>query len=594
MNVFVAVVPKKFSQLPAYEEVLKHAVSAILPFNNVENSKVVFTNGKILAASFSIHGSSCPIRDYVGIEDQKFCTFNGVPLYPFSNDISWGSALLQELSKGSLKIDMLGGYYNLIFINEGRIEAWNCLSRIEPVYWLENEDCIVVGNRASIVWALGNRSTDFVYDEMALMTMATAGWLVNDATPYQGVSVLPNGHKIIADNFKLSIEPYKPYDFRQFDLNNDLEEIAGLIHDEIVAGIRFFSKFKEKISVNLSGGKDSRILAAACAKAEIPFTCITSGGDLDPDMIVAKEVVQILDQQEHITSQRLSGDAIPQVDIFQMVKHHIKVGDGMLSINDPTYEIRKNPGFILTGHGGELLRGGYDRSLARQAVTGKEMALKFLKDLSLHNDLYFLKQEAVQYQMELNQKIFEKFTNSGFPTENLYDWVYTVYREGRGIGTIRQASSFGAFSFSPFLNDNLLKSAWRLPLSVRKEEYLYFTLLKRLHPELAFHRFADSRWKFEFDKPLPGSSLADWEKRAPLPPGPPSQGSHHWRLGFDGYLRPILRDYLLQNPNNKIFSFVDYRKLEKVLNAEPPTNSSVITSVFGIFTAAYLFSNDWK
>jgi hypothetical protein len=171
--------------------------------------------------------------------------------------------------------------------------------------------------------------------------------------------------------------------------------------------------------------------------------------------------------------------------------------------------------------------------------------------------------------------------------------MYTVYRETRGIGSIRQGSSYGAFSFSPFLNDNLLKLAWHYPLEFRKEERLYFQLLKNINPQLAYHRFADSRWKFEMYEPLPGQSMQEWGKRAPLPPGPVTHSAHHWRSGYDGYLRPVIRDYLLQNTNNIMFKLVDPDKLEKILFTEPPTNNSVIKSIFGLFTAVYLTNNDW-
>jgi len=593
MNVFVAAHIKNAEIMPAYVHALREVSAVTVPFFKESHEKVIFTDKNTIAASFSIHASHCPIKNYTEHKENSFCTFNGIPIFPHNDAESWGHVLLEGLKHGTLLPENIGGYYNLLYIDEGKIEAFNCLTRVEPVYLLENSHCIVVGNRASLVWGLGNRSINFDYDEDALLTFATAGWLVNDLTPYNEIKLLPNGHKITIFETEFRISPYKPYLFYETNEESLPEGLIEQIQEEFVSGITLFSKFKDKISVNLSGGKDSRILAAACHKAGIRYSCITSGGELFPDMVVAKEVVQLLDCPEHITSARETGFITPEIDIFKKADHYIQVGEGMLSINDPTYEIRQKPSFLLSGHGGELLRGGYDRSLDRPRVSNQESAKKFLKDLTLHNASLLLKDDAIQHQLAGNESIIEKFMNSGFPFNNFYDWMYTVYRESRGIGSIRQGCSYGAFSFSPFLNDNLLKLAWRFPLEFRKEEHLYFKLLKNFNPQLAYHRFADSRWKFEMYEPLPGQSLQEWVKRAPMPPGPVTHSTHHWRSGYDGYLRPVIRDYLLQNTHNIMFNLVDTNKLEKILTAEPPTINSVIKSILGLFTAVYLTNNEW-
>jgi len=133
-----------------------------------------------------------------------------------------------------------------------------------------------------------------------------------------------------------------------------------------------------------------------------------------------------------------------------------------------------------------------------------------------------------------------------------------------------------------------------MPLTFRRDESLYFRILKHFSPELAYHRFADSRWRFELDGPMSDSTYKDWLDRAPLPPTARSQNAHNWRMGYDDYLRPIIKDYLLQNTNSKVFSIVERKKLEKILSDPPPTSDNIICSVFGIFTMAYFLNEDWR
>ncbi len=595
MNLFAVVVPWDRAALPEYKEALTQAITDTIPFAQQAHQQVVWDNGHVLAASFSIHGATVPIKAYAASTDREFCTFNGVPYVLESQGEPWAEVLLRRLSAGSLDVATLGGYYNLLHVQGDQVSAWNCVTRIEPIYWVRNEHCMVIGNRASLVQALALRSTAFRYQPIALLSMTTAGWLAHDLTPFEGVEVLQVGQQIKIEGDRVSFISYKPYEFVEIP-DPSPEQIDQLSHqmlEQLMAGIKLISTFSKRIWINLSGGKDSRIMAAICARAGIDFYCVTSGAPEDREVIVASEVAQILGVEHQTSSRPPASTEIPQVDIFGMIRQHIAQSDGMLNIFDPIYPVRLQPNVLLNGHGGECLRGGYER-LWRPLIESREMAATFFKHLNLHNKDIILRPDAIERQEEINKNIVEAYFQTAFPLENFYDYIYTVYREGRGISNIRQAAAYGAFAFSPFLNDNLLRLGWQLPLAMRRDDRLYYQLLLRLHPQLAHHRFSDSRWKFEADGPGPETSQEDWLKRAPLPPSPPVQGAHHWRMGYDDYLRPIVRDYLLQNRSNPVYEFIDIGKLEKVLDQEPPTTYGVMQSVFGILTAAYFLSEDWR
>jgi hypothetical protein len=597
MNLFVAASPVDRADVAAYRTALDKVAAITVPFIRQPHEQVIWSGDGVLAASFSIHASHVPIQAYVAADERQFLTFNGMPLFGQSPErgASWAEQLLKRHRDGTLNFGSMGGYYNLLLAESTRVTAWNCLSRVEPLYWTQTPECAAIGNRASLVYALAHRTTQIEYDTDALITLCLVGWLVHECVPFKGVHLVPNGTRVELHRGQLTEIPYKPY--RYVTPCGDPEQrvqLVGELTEIMVDGLRVFAGFGDELTINLSGGKDSRIMAAMCKAAGVRFRCVTSGQADDREVIVAGEVTRHL-QVPHETSRPTPLHAPFEVDLFERVQQHVVQGDGMTSVYDPTYPIRQTPAILLSGHGGECFRGGYDmlRAGSRPVLENRAMVLKFLSDLDLCHGKTLLHPEAIAIQREINEATVDEYVRSGFPWPFFYDYALTKLREGRGVCNLRQAAAFGAFAFSPYLNDCALQIGWRFPLELRKNERLYYEILRRLDPQLAGMRFSDSRWKFEQDGPLPGTEQSEWEARAPLPETPPAQGALSWRLAYDTHLRPIIRDYLLQNRSSRIFDILDYHKLESVLNEEPPSRPGILRPVYGILTAAYLVNNDW-
>jgi asparagine synthetase B (glutamine-hydrolysing) len=598
MNVFVACVPSEPGSLPLYEEAVRRAAPIFVPFAHLPHSAVIWRNKIALCASFSIHEAYCPIVRYASHTETRFCTFNGIPLFshPDPKPDSWSASLLALQESGSLRLEDIGGYYNLLFSDERSVVACNCSTRVEPLYWMQTREAVVIGNRASLVQSVANRSTTPRYDVHALTPLITVGWLCNESTPFEGVRIVDNGMQATVTAGRVEFRAIKPYLFteRPEMSSADLAAAVSRVIERLVEGMRTFSTFTPQVTINLSGGKDSRIMAALAHAADIPYRCVTSGKEGDRDVIVAREVAAILGAEHTSTARAPASQPVPpeRVDVFGILNTHVRQGDGMTNCFDPIYPIRIKANVLLTGHGGECHRGGYVRTGVRPPITSDKMALRFLENLSLVGKDRFLRPEAIHVQQRVCREILDRFS-SDFPPANFYDYAYTKCREGRGVANLRQAAAYGAFAFSPFLNDAALRVAWTVPLEYRQSERLYHHILSSLHPALASHRFSDSRWKFEADGPLPGADPESWRQRAPLPPTDEVLATHSWRLAYDDYLRGPIREYLLSNRANRVYELVDYAKIERILASPPPTERVVMRGMYGVLTAAYLFSNDW-
>jgi 2-polyprenyl-3-methyl-5-hydroxy-6-metoxy-1,4-benzoquinol methylase/asparagine synthetase B (glutamine-hydrolysing) len=596
MNLFAAVIPRASWMLDEIKARLEQTSALTIPYIDRDYESVVWDNGRVLVCSYSIHAAETPIGQYVASDEQRLLTFNGVPVTSRlgDTDLAWPQELLRMCGEGKSFLEDMGGYYCLLLVEGSSVFAFNCLSGVEPLYWSCNGDCTVVGNRASLVSCLANRRNVLKPRTEAMISMCTAGWPVTDASPVEGVDLLPAGNSFSCQAGKVEIATYKPYEFNEREPSDDSELAARCesILSDFKDGLCLYGGFADRLKVNLTGGKDSRLIAALCKACGIEFSCTTSGGAADREVLVASEVARILGASHTFTEGRVI-EEVPKIDIFERLDGHLRQSEGCLNVFNPSFPIRLQPSILVTGHAGECYRGGYARGPAREPVIDQASAMKFIDNLALHNAHLVLKDDAIDRQRKVDRWIFEQFLASGFPSSNTHDYMYTRYRERRGQGGARQAAAYGAFSFSPFLDDRALSKCWTFPLAFRKNEWLLYHLLKGLDPELAYLRFSDSRWKFEEAGPLPGESMDDWHKRAPIPPTPSRVAAHSWRLGYDGFMRPVIRDYLLSNRNSPVFDIVDAIKIEAVLRREGPTPHDVMASVFGVLTAAYFLNGDW-
>ena len=82
--------------------------------------------------------------------------------------------------------------------------------------------------------------------------------------------------------------------------------------------------------LSLTGGKDSRLVAAALAAARVPFRARTHGFAGHPDVVVAGLIAAKLGVEHTVTRPRPPG-APDEADVLGRLRAAVLVSDGMLS-----------------------------------------------------------------------------------------------------------------------------------------------------------------------------------------------------------------------------------------------------------------------
>jgi hypothetical protein len=349
------------------------------------------------------------------------------------------------------------------------------------------------------------------------------------------------------------------------------------------------------VELSLTGGKDSRLIAAALAAAGVPFRARTHGFASHPDVIIAGMIAERLGVQHTVTEPRPATQAPDQAELLSRLRGAVLVADGMLSafenvgswVRDPpdtgTAEVREagSDPVQAGGHGGELLRGGYAQAAWMAAPGWKSTrawsdaaAVELFRRLTTRRLGLLRPGAAAAYLTSLGPAAA---TLPGGPLRALDDF-YLANRAGRWSAAARQAYLIRAPLAQPFFSDPVIRAARAAPLPQRMNDQLHREVLASLCPELLDIPLAAKPWHGEPRTP-----------ETVLTTGPGSAAPPDWRRERGGPTTRFLRDYVLDLGNEGMFGIVRRRAVERLL--QPP--QADLHAAWTLATLAALLSGDW-
>jgi len=467
-----------------------------------------------------------------------------------------------------------------IWADEAGVHARTEVTRVDPVYLAEIPGAVVVSDRASWAAAVAGRLGE--PDPVMVAAFLALGYPVGAATPFRGVRALGARRRLTVAGGRLVMArdsgPGTDSGAGSFD------SVAAALVDEV----RPLGERGVAVELSLTGGKDSRLIAAALTAAKVPFAARTHGFASHPDVIVAAMIASRLGIEHVVTEPRLPAreqapeQAPDEADLLARLRSAVLVSDGMLS----AFENVGRPDPVVTaepvqagGHGGELLRGGYapaawtDRSPARawSEARGAELFRRMVtRRLSLLRPA-----AAGEYLATLAP--FAAALPRG-PLRTLDDF-YLVNRAGRWSAAARQAYLIRSPLVQPFFGDRVVRAARAVPLPDRITDRLHRGVLAALCPDL-------------LDLPLAGSSWKSGPRTPPVRAAATagSGGAPDWRRAYGDQMARLLRDYALDlGAAGGMFDLVRRPAAERALR--PPQADS--HAAWALATLAALLSGDW-
>lgn len=445
-------------------------------------------------------------------------------------DLTTPDALLERLTNsrrpGSV-VAGLGGCFALCLADEVGLTAWTSRGRLESLFVTSTAGITVVSNRPRSTWIAANDGARPIPDPaFALQTLA-CGHPFGRATAWKDVDHVPDAsrleiprHRSPSTSREDSLAFPPPPDpwvrrLRQRRTRRNIQNSnVELLRESLLASLAPLDHLPQPVAISLTGGKDSRLIAALLKERGIDFVTRTSGTPIHPDVIVAAQVAGILDVPHEVSPRSRPNGPDGTEFVAQHILGLLRNTDGMESGHlghhaGPIGESANRGN--LGGHGGEGMRGKIAARLASNQQTQPDIAVMVRSRLSRFRKL--LTPIALA---ERHREASEWLTRH--QTNDIGVYLESFYRDmnlGRWNMAGRLVSTHTAVNVSPYLDSAVIDAYSRIDAIERAGERPFHDLLFSLNPQLAQLDFADSVWLFAAQlggtaPPIPGASAYDW------------------------------------------------------------------------------------
>jgi hypothetical protein len=321
---------------------------------------------------------------------------------------------------------------------------------------------------------------------------AVCGWFMDDSTPYDGVLAVPGATHIVADGSRQqqTVSRIETTSIWSTDNPDTAEETAEALQDVARSVGRLWPG---RPTVDLSGGRDSRVVAAAFLSAGVDLK-LNSYDAVPGELEVAESLVQHLETPvEHVVSRKTPGQQVqvkplakPQpLELVDRAGRWHRYAEGLRAAS---YLFHTPPRSAVThlaigGAGGEVAHGHFYPADVLQLdalpLPAKLDAFsKYLqKRLAPGAGPTESARAAVAGQIE---HVLRTAVHGGIENATILDYFYIVERLRRW-GTTGERTGV----VSPLLIPSFVRSAFTLDPAQRVDNALHRQLVRLLVPEWA-------------------------------------------------------------------------------------------------------------
>ena len=254
-----------------------------------------------------------------------------------------------------------GGLYSYVTVRrkDGHVCAGHSTPTLEPVYYAVTSSGLHVGNNPLLVHVASNGMDRPRMDESFYLAAVNGGAAIDGSTPFIGCYRVPPRTILVnqPDPFGVSLREAPRPVYGRYELSNLKQRQDSVSESLIQAGTVLRSLPTGEIRV--SGGKDSRLLAASLSHAGIPATPVNNNYPAEVEGQIADKVARVLGWESCL---RIPRERPPQgTDIDRLARRKIAFAGGLPAVASLQYAIPSEgtaPGPpLIMGHA-HLQRGG--------------------------------------------------------------------------------------------------------------------------------------------------------------------------------------------------------------------------------------------
>lgn len=476
------------------------------------------------------------------------------------------------------KVAALPGRFALLTADDDQAVGYTAVHRMEPLYVAEGRDRIVLSTSARVA----HRVSGLPSGEpplIALIGLSGPGYMLNDVTPFPGVTAVPAYSRALLSPSGVKVTPLP---WPDIDQDAPLEVVAGEVSDALVGAAARLASNSWDCTAHLTGGKDSRLAAVVLSTAGVQFAGTTTGVESHPDVIIGERVAKTLGVDHRIVPPAGKPPVGGAVEVYPLQRAHaaLRGCEGMLSAYE-TIGLRgpyRDAHLTLGGHGGELLRGGFAYGVP--GASPDALRRRLANRMAPHRRL--LKREA---QQEVDG-ILAPWADAivGDPHRGS-ERLYREVRTGRWHAVANGVYSIGGPRRSLLADNQVVRLVAAMRQDLVAEERLAHAVLHRLRPDVCAIPLFSKRWRFEAKRPNDECDVHTWREREP--PTSDQYTAWNWRVTYPPTLHRYLADSVLSAP---LFdSLLDKAEVERFLiSTLHERTTAQAYRVWSLFTASQL------
>ncbi|MGW0485658.1 asparagine synthase-related protein [Nonomuraea sp. NPDC003214] len=434
----------------------------------------------------------------------------------------------------------VGGCFSAWVARDGELSAATAINRVCPVFYAETPELHVVGSRALLVHLAAQQADRIDHDVLALQTMIRQGFFLSDETPYRGVTALrPSSRIDVRDGKRTITETPLPEAAGAPDTARRKRAAIGELADALLATVAPLRDLGEPVNLALTGGRDTRILAALLHAARVPFRVTTNGLDTHPDVILARQIATQLKVEHTVIApqQTAERDAVLVEHPLSRAWETLRTCEGMTSAYETIVSYLPYSGKpTMSGQSGETLRAG-SLNLLQTDLSDKALLRRI--NNTFYKDEKLFTAEANEHARAL-AKPWQARKNRLEALDHIYIW----YKVGRWQASARAGSLRRGDPVRPFLDNRVVRAALALDQGWRLSEEVIYSLILRFAPELRDVPIEGKPWRF-----VEGMKPPRWWERTHVPPPhmPTTKtgGGWSWRTTPGPDLTDVLRQQVL-------------------------------------------------
>jgi len=416
---------------------------------------------------------------------------------------------------GELSCEDAGGIgaFAVAFFDRGDEDLflWSTRPGLRSIAYAEASDMWIAGTRPYRVHRIAQAFGATVLDTSYVMESLT-GWSLRDRTPFDRTSLIPVDALLKLDG-STAAQRRHPTGTAKRSSSPFSSGVIESYQTALRAAVEPLRKFPG-FELRLSGGKDSRLIAAALHNAKIkPTTVICHGLPGEWEIPVAEQVAEALGWELKL--------AMPEYAFrgneLETIRYNLTMADGFLAteaLQSPYAQIGisgdRGPGLIL-GHM-ELQRGGWatQKFESFKEVSGKATGR-----------LFPLRDCVAPWLFEVSKPVLQEAIaslNSYSPTEAMY-WINYRFRVCRWLISHYLLHSRFLIPVYPLVDERVVRVVNQAPMSVLTSEELIFRATSSLAPPLREMPLFRERYRFETDDSNPRLKR-EVQRPEPTQPGP--------------------------------------------------------------------------